>query len=253
MFVTYPPMPSDKSVRIAMWSGPRNISTAMMRAWGNRPDTFVCDEPFYASYLQATERDHPGAAEVISHGEIDARQVIARLIGDVPGGRRIFYQKHMTHHLLPGIDRGWLRQVTNCFLLRDPAEVIISYIKKNDDPTLEDIGFVQQAEIFDWVRQETGTTPPVVDAHDVLEDPRKTLRLLCEAIGVEFMEAMLSWPAGLRATDGIWAQHWYGEVANSTGFRKPSRREPELIPGRLGEVHERSREYYERLYQHRLR
>src|SRR6476646_2765136 len=127
-------MPNNEAVRIAMWSGPRNISTAMMRAWGNRADTFVCDEPFYAYYLQATGRDHPGAAEVISHGETDWGKVIGRLIGDVPGGKRIFFQKQMTHHLLPEIDRGWLSQVTNCFLIRDPANVIISYLKTNDDP-----------------------------------------------------------------------------------------------------------------------
>jgi Sulfotransferase domain len=239
-------------VRIAMWSGPRNISTAMMRSWGNRPDTFVCDEPFYAHYLQATGRDHPGAAEVIAHGETDSRKVIAMLTGPVPGGKRIFYQKQMTHHLLPEIDRGWLGAVTNCFLVRDPAAVIVSYIKKNNDPNLEDIGFVQQAGIFDWVREHTGTVPPVIDARDVLESPAKTLQLLCESIGVEFTEAMLSWEPGLRETDGIWAKHWYGEVESSTGFRKSSWREQEPVPERLRAVHDRSRECYERLYQHRL-
>jgi hypothetical protein len=245
-------MSRNEPVRIAMWSGPRNISTAMMRSWGNRPDTFVCDEPFYAHYLQATGRDHPGAAEVIAHGETDSRKVIVQLTGDVPCGKRIFYQKQMTHHLLPEIDYGWLGAVTNCFLIRDPAEVIVSYIKKNDDPTLEDIGFVQQAEIFDRVREHTGAVPPVIDARDVLENPVKILRALCEAIGVEFTEAMLSWEPGLRATDGIWAKHWYGEVANTTGFRRPARREPAQVPERLGPVYERSREFYVRLYQYRL-
>lgn len=235
-----------------MWSGPRNISTAMMRSWGNRPDTFVCDEPFYAYYLKATGHEHPGAAEVVAHGETDPRKVIAHLTGDVPGGKRIFYQKQMTHHLLPEIDRGWLGTVTNCFLIRDPAEVIVSYIKKNNDPTLEDIGFVQQAEIFDWVRDHTGAVPPVIDAHDVLQDPPKLLRSLCDAIGVEFTDAMLSWEPGLRETDGIWAKHWYGEVESSTGFRKSSRREPEPVPERLRAVHDRSRECYDRLYEHRL-
>ena len=124
----------------------------------------------------------------------------------------------MTHHLLPQIDREWLGSLTNCFLIRDPAEVIASYIRKNDDPTLEDIGFVQQAEIFDWVRERSGVVPPVIDARDVLQDPERMLRLLCEAVGVEFDPAMLSWPPGLRATDGVWAKHWYGEVAKSTGF-----------------------------------
>jgi hypothetical protein len=240
-------------LRIAMWSGPRNISTALMRAWGNRPDTFVCDEPFYAYYLKKTGRDHPGADEVIAAGESDWRKVIAQLTGPVPGGKRIFYQKQMTHHLLPEIDREWLGAVTNCFLIRDPAEVIVSYIKKNDDPTLEDIGFVQQAEIFDWVLEHTGANPPVIDAHDVLENPEKILRLLCDATGVEFTDAMLSWPPGLRETDGIWAKHWYEEVAKSTGFREPSAEKRVEIPQRLRNVHERSRECYDRLHEHRLR
>ncbi len=160
----------------------------------------------------------------------------------------------MTHHLLPEIDRAWLRAVTNCFLIRDPREVIVSYIKKNNDPALEDIGFVQQAEIFDWVRADTGAVPAViVDARDVLENPRRILELLCGAVGVEFNEAMLSWPPGLRETDGIWAKHWYGEVETSTGFRKSPAQEPEPVPEHLREVYERAQECYARLHQYRLR
>lgn len=242
-----------RPVRIAMWSGPRNISTAMMRAWGNRPDTFVWDEPFYAHYLHATGRDHPGAEEVIAHGETDWRKVVQGLTGDVPAGKQIFYQKQMTHHLLPEIDRSWLRAVTNCFLIRDPREVIVSYIKKNNDPTLEDIGFVQQAEIFDWVRAETGAVPAIIDARDVIENPRRILELLCDAVGVEFSEAMLSWPPGLRETDGVWAKHWYGEVETSTGFRKPSHAGAPAVPDRLRQVFERAQECYARLQQYRLR
>src|SRR5436305_2552428 len=172
-------MPRKEPIRIAMWSGPRNISTAMMRAWGNRPDTWVCDEPFYGCYLKATGRPHPAAAEVISCSETDSQKVIAQLIGPIPREKSIFYQKQMTHHLLPGIDRTWLGAVTNCFLIRYPAEVIVSYIRKNNDPALEDIGFVQQADIFDQVHAELGIIPPVVDAGDVLDNPEKILRLLC--------------------------------------------------------------------------
>src|SRR6266513_467344 len=222
--------------RIAMWSGPRNISTAMMRSWGNRPDTFVCDEPFYAYYLQATGREHPGRDEVIERGEIDWRKVVGQLTGEVPTGAPVFYQKQMTHHLLPEIDRGWLDAVTNCFLIRDPGDVIVSYIKKKDDPTLEDIGFVQQAEIFDWVREHTGVIPPVIDARDVLENPERILRLLCDAIGVDFTEAMLSWPPGLRDTDGAWARHWYGEVAKTTSFQ-PYRPSQAKVPAHLKKIH----------------
>jgi Sulfotransferase domain len=234
-----------------MWSGPRNISTAMMRAWGNRPDTCVVDEPFYAYYLKATGKKHPGADEVIATGDTDWRKVVERLTGPIPEGRRIFYQKQMTHHLSPEVDREWLVTVTNCFLIREPREVIVSYIKKQGDPTLEDLGFVQQEEIFDWVCKRTNAIPPIVDAKDVLENSERMLRLLCDAVGIEFSESMLSWPAGLRGTDGIWAEYWYGEVAKTTSFQ-PYRPTDSAVPERFREVHERCRECYERLYQYRL-
>ena len=238
-------------IRIAMWSGPRNISTAMMRAWGNRDDTVVVDEPFYAYYLRATDIAHPGADEVIATGENDWRKVVAYLTGPVPNGKQIFFQKQMTHHLLPEIDREWLAAVINCFLIRDPREVISSYIKKREDPALEDLGFVQQAEIFDFVRTRTNAVPPVVDAKDVLQNPERTLQLLCEAIGVEFSKSMLSWSPGLRDTDGIWAKYWYGEVAKTTSFQPYSLRHYEL-PEKLHELYERCRNCYKKLYQHRL-
>jgi hypothetical protein len=238
--------------RIAMWSGPRNISTAMMRAWGNRADTVVVDEPLYAFYLKATGKKHPVAEEVIAAGETNWRKVAAGLTNDVPKGKRIYYQKQMTHHLLPEVERDWLAHLTNCFLIRDPAEVIVSYIKKNDDPVLEDLGFVQQAEIFEWARERSGFIPPVIDARDVLQDPERMLRLLCGAVGVEFDPAMASWPPGLRATDGVWAKHWYGEVAQSTGFA-PYRTPHAQVPERLREIEARCRESYELLYQYRLR
>ena len=243
---------SDAPIRIAMWSGPRNISTAMMRSWGNRPDTVVCDEPLYAHYLHVTGHDHPGADEVIASGETDWRKVVARLTGPVPVGKQISYQKQMTHHLLPDIDRAWLGAVTNCFLIRDPREVITSYIKKNRDPTLEDLGFVQQAEIFEWVREDANAVPSVVDARDVLENPERMLRLLCRAVGVEFTEAMLSWPPGARETDGVWAKYWYPEVEASTSFR-PYEAKEEKVPERLRTIHEKCVEIYEQLYAHRLR
>jgi hypothetical protein len=239
-------------VRLAMWSGPRNISTAMMRAWGNRPDTSVVDEPFYACYLKATGKRHPGAGEVIAAGETDWRKIVTRLTKEpLPPGKRIFFQKHMSHHLLPEIDREWIVDLTNCFLIRDPSEVILSYIKKNPEPALEDLGFVQQCDIFELVRERTNSIPPVVEAKDILENPRRILRLLCEAIAVEFNKAMLSWPAGLRDTDGIWAKHWYPEVARSTSFQAYQPSEG-AVPERLCEIEQHCRECYERLYQYRL-
>lgn len=239
-------------IRIAMWSGPRNISTALMRAWENRSDTVVIDEPFYAFYLRKTQADHPGAAEIIAQEETDWRKVVARLTSGPAAGRGIVYQKQMTHHLLPEVDREWLLGLTNCFLIRDPAEVIVSYMKKNHEPSALDLGFVQQREIFEWLRARTGATPPVIDARDVLEDPRRTLTRLCEAVGVNFCEAMLSWPAGPRASDGVWAKYWYAEVERSTSFQ-PYRARRTEVPERLRAVQAECAQIYQQLREHRLR
>jgi hypothetical protein len=153
---------------------------------------------------------------------------------------------------LPDVDREWLSGVTNCFLIRDPREVIASYVKKREDPALQDLGFMQQVEIFDFVRAHANSVPPVVDAKDVLENPKRILCLLCEAVGVDFSESMLSWPPGLRETDGVWARHWYGEVAKTTSFQ-PYRPREVKIPVHLQEIHDRCRECYDRLCEYRLR
>ena len=223
----------------------------MMRAWGNRADTAVIDEPFYAYYLERTGKKHPGAAEVIAQGETDWRQIVNQLTTSVPAGKRIFFQKQMTHHLLPEIDREWIADLTNCFLIRDPREVILSYIKKNSEPVLEDLGFVQQCEIFNFVRERNNSVPPVIDAKDVLQNAERTLRSLCNVIGVEFDNAMLSWSPGLRDTDGIWAKHWYDEVARSTSFQ-PYKPRKGNVPDPLREIYEQCRECYQRLYKYRL-
>ncbi len=202
-----------------MWSGPRNISTAMMRAWENRPDTAVIDEPFYAHYLAQTGLDHPGREEVIAAYPTDWRQIVDQITGPVPGGRPIFYQKHMPHHMLPGMDGAWLDQVANVFLIRDPRSVIASYVRKRQTITLEDTGLPQQWALFETVRRRTGSTPPVIDAADVLADPAGALNWLCSLLGVEFDQRMLNWPAGPRPTDGVWAKYWYHAVERSTGFQ----------------------------------
>lgn len=244
-------MSAATPLRLAMWSGPRNISTALMRAWENRPDTAVVDEPFYAFYLNETRADHPAIDEVIAGGETDPRKIVRQLTGPVPEGKRIFYQKQMTHHLLPSLPRDWLAAVTNCFLIRDPADVIASYTKKNHAPSLDDLGFVQQAEIFNAVAGRTGETPPIIDAADVLRDPRRILQLLCDAVGAEFTDAMLSWPAGRRESDGVWAKYWYAEVEQSTGFQ-PFRERHAAVPEALRDVHDRCRDVYDRLHALRL-
>jgi hypothetical protein len=240
------------TLRIAMWSGPRNISTAMMRAWGNRPDTAVVDEPFYACYLAATDADHPGRDEVIASQPTDWREVAAALTGPVPGGTEIFYQKHMTHHMLPGFGRDWLKQVSNCFLIRAPVEVVASYAETRNSPTLEDLGFLQQGEIFDLVAARLGRAPPVVDAADVLRNPAGMMAALCEALGVGFDARMLSWPPGRRVTDGVWAKHWYASVERSSGFN-PLRAGSKPVPRLLEPLVDAAMPVYERLAAHRLR
>jgi hypothetical protein len=238
-------------VRIAMWSGPRNISTAMMRAWENRPDTAVRDEPLYGHYLLATGLDHPGRDAVIAAQPTDWRTVVAALTGPIPDGRAISYQKHMAHHLLPGIDRGWLDRVVNCFLIRNPGDVLASYVRTRDDPTLADLGFAQQVEIFERVGERTGRVAPILEARDVLENPRRMLTLLCEAVGVPFSDRMLSWPAGRRNSDGVWAKHWYASVERSTGFA-PYRPPTEPLADPLRSLADACEPYYRRLYQCRL-
>ena len=239
-----------EGVRIAMWSGPRNISTALMRAWGSRPDTVVCDEPLYAHYLAETGREHPGRGEIIAHHDADWRSVVERLTAPVPGGG-IFYQKHMAHHMLPAMDRDWVLNLRNAFLIRDPVEMLPSLAKVLPDPTLRDTGLEQQVDLFERVQDATGETPPVIDAKDVLLDPKGMLRALCGALDVPFRDAMLVWEPGARATDGIWAKHWYGAVEQSTGF-KPYEPKSEPVPDRLQVLYETCQDYYQQLFTHRL-
>ncbi len=237
--------------RIAMWSGPRNLSTALMRSWGSRADTWVTDEPLYASYLKATGLDHPGREEIVAAYDSDWRRVAAWLTGPVPGGRAIWYQKHMTHHMIPEVGRGWIARLTNCFLIREPGAVILSYARVRSAPTPEDLGFPQQSELFDLVRRETGRVPPVVDSLDLLRDPEAILRRLSAAVGVPFDPAMLCWQPGPRATDGIWSRYWYESVERSTGFGPPRERS-EPVPDERRGLYEACLEHYERLAEHRL-
>ena len=236
---------------IAMWSGPRNISTAMMRSWGNRADTWVVDEPFYAHYLTQTEHDHPGANEIIETYETDWRKVAEQLTGAIPNGKTIYYQKHMTHHMLPHMDKTWLQKVTNCFLLREPHQVVKSFAKVIPNPQIDQTGFPQQLDIFNYVRQQTGTIPPVIDAKDVLLDPHGTLSKLCAALDVPFDEAMLHWSAGKRTTDGIWAKYWYAAVEQSTEFM-PYKADDTPTPEHLQLLADECQVMYDELAQYRL-
>lgn len=209
---------ADPVIRIAMWSGPRNISTAMMRAWENRSDTAIVDEPFYACYLNKTGIIHPMQKEVLASQPQEWQAVIDGALSDVLAPtQRIQYQKHMTQHMVVDIDPEWFASLRHAFLIRHPAHVVYSYGKKRGNVTAADIGFARQRELFEQVR-ELGITPPVIESKDVLINPRATLSKLCIELGVDFDNAMLSWPTGRRDSDGVWAAHWYQNVEKSSGF-----------------------------------
>ncbi len=195
-----------------MWSGPRNLSTAMMYAFGNRADFAVWDEPFYAPYLKATGADHPMRDQIIAAHETDPQIVAKRCLGSIPVQKPHFYMKHMPHHMMEGFPLDWTKDCINIHLIRHPARVIASYGAKRDQMTLEDIGFPQQAALYDKIGGL------VIDSFDIRADPEGMLRKLCNAIDLPFDPAMLRWKAGPRADDGVWAKHWYNAVHQSTGF-----------------------------------
>lgn len=234
-------------LRIAMWSGPRNISTAMMRSFENRDDCAVIDEPFYAAYLAATGIDHPGRNEILASQPRDWREVAAALCSDCPAP--VYYQKHMTQHLLPAMDLAFTAQLRNCFLIRDPRRIIVSYARVRPEFELEELGFPQQQALFERECDRLGQAPPVLDAELTLADPAAVLGQFCTALGLAFDPGMLQWPAGPRDSDGVWAPHWYASVRQSTGFAQPAAQAsaaPALSAAqeRLCEVAQRS---YERL------
>ena len=237
--------------RIAMWSGPRNISTAMMRSFENRPDCAVSDEPFYAAYLYETGLNHPMRGAVIASQPTDWRNVVRRVTGAAPDARPVWYQKHMAHHMLPHYGLEWIDGFENCFLIRDPAFVVASYAAKREEVTAADLGYHRQVEIFDRVADKTGSAPPVVDSVDILKDPPGMLLALCDRIGIPFDTGMLSWPAGKRDSDGVWAAHWYASVDASTGFM-PYQEKTVQVPEHLKPVYEACLEPYNALVTHRL-
>lgn len=260
-----------------MWSGPRNISTALMRSWQARGDTLVTDEPLYAHYLLKTGAPHPGRDEIIAQGETDWRKAVARLTGetdreeglaeganrngagdskgtenrDAPGRKHICYQKHMAHHLLPEMEGPWLDRLRHAFLIRDPAEMAMSLARITANPDPHDTGLPNQCALHRRIAQKTGRPAPVVDARDVLHNPAGVLEKLCEALGVSWTPAMLSWEPGLRTEDGVWARHWYDQVAASTGFRRPAPKKREVPPA-LRTLVETCRPLYEELHRNRI-
>lgn len=241
------------TVRIAMWSGPRNISTAMMRAFENRPDTAVSDEPFYAAYLAQTGLDHPMREEVLASQPTDWREVAQAMAGEGPGAPAVWYQKHMTHHMLPDFGLDWTAACRSAFLIRAPEAVLASYAVKREQVTLADIGFERQRDLFEREADRLGAAPPVVEGRDVLADPRGTLEKLCVALDIPFSEAMLAWPAGRRDSDGVWAPAWYDAVEASTSFGPPrTGATREGLSDDLRRIADAARPHYERLAAFRL-
>jgi hypothetical protein len=241
----------SEGLRLAMWSGPRNISTTMMRAWENREDTVVVDEPLYAHYLIATGVDHPGREEVIASQPGNWRVVAKTLTGPIPDRKPIWYQKHMTQHVLADMSLDWLDTLTNCFLIRRPELVVASFTKVRPDAALWELGFEQQRRIFEHVSQELGEAPLVLDAEDVLKSPKAVLSMFCAKLHIPFSERMQHWPAGPRASDGVWAPHWYAAVERSTGFELYEPRMPKLTDFQRS-LAEKCRPHYDALARYRL-
>ena len=234
-----------------MWSGPRNLSTAMMRSFGSRLDTFVSDEPFYGCFLKDTGADHPMCNEVIAAMDCDWGSVMESLSGPAPNGSPVWYQKQMWHHMTGPIGYDDFAGFTHAFLIREPERMIASYLRKREAAEFKDFGLERQAEFFEREADRLGHAPPVVDSADILGDPPGMLEKLCEALGIAWDPAMLHWQTGIRDTDGVWASHWYDAVAASTGFGEPDDRPVELDDD-ARRVADACRPFYERLAAHRI-
>ena len=237
------------TTRIAMWSGPRNLSTAMMRSFGARADCHVSDEPFYGAYLKHSGADQPMREAVIASMECDWQRVTAGLSG--PCDQPIWYQKHMAHHMIGPVDFADLYGFTHAFLIRAPERVIASYAEKRVTVTPDDLGYARQREWFDREADRLGHAPPVIDSADILRDPAATLPRLCAALGIAWDDAMLQWLAGGRETDGVWASHWYGTVLASTGFASAEKPLP-VLAGAAAQVRDACRPHYDYLAVHKL-
>ena len=203
--------------RIAMWSGPRNLSTALMRSFASRRDCSVIDEPFYASYLKATGIDHPMRRLILDTYNNDPLEVAENCLTS-SSNLKLQYQKHMTHHMIPTFDRSFVHKISNAFLIRSPEKVIKSFGKKIINFNLQDLGYVQQVDLFNMVSNKLGKAPPVIDADDLCANPSAVLFGLCSALGIQYYDEMLKWNAGSHSYDGIWGDYWYSSVNKSSGF-----------------------------------
>ncbi len=242
----------SEPIRIAMWSGPRNISTAMMRAFDARGDCTVVDEPFYAYYLSESGSEHPMGTEVLASQPQDWQAVVAGLMQPIAAGHSIQYQKQMAHHMVGDVGDDWFTRVRHAFLVRNPAEMIASYTEKRGSVVADDLGLARQVAIYKRAAELTGMDAPVIDASDVLKDPEAMLRILCKALGVAASANMTDWQPGRRDSDGVWASHWYNAVEASTGFAPYKEKHVCLSPEQES-VLEQCREDYDFFFSRRLR
>ena len=238
--------------KIAMWSGPRNISTALMRSFENRPDTYVSDEPFYAHYLNITKEKHPMYKEIIHHGNINWDSVVNNIAGDIPYNKNVWYQKHMAQHNLQNKNLNWIKKMENVFLIRNPKEVILSYTKKHELVNILQLGYIQQIYLVNKIESAFSITPIIIDSQDLLQNPKNILKKLCEKCNIPFYNKMLSWPKGARKTDGIWGKYWYAKVENSTHF-SPYIKNNNTLPLQYKKIFLECMDYYAKLYEKRMK
>ena len=236
---------------IAMWSGPRNVSTALMRSFENRSDCFVSDEPFYSYFLYKTRLKHPLSDEIIKSGLTNYNEIIKYITGPIPSLKNIWYQKHMAHHILEGTNIDWIKNMENCLLIRNPSDVILSYSKKNEINSIQQLGYLQQIGIYEMLNKEMGISPTIIDAQDLLRKPKRMLIEMCKNLKIKFDDKMLSWPPGIRETDGIWGKHWYKQVEASRGF-KPYIKTNRIIPLKYQSLYDECIQYYDFLYENRV-
>ncbi|MBT4283952.1 MAG: HAD family hydrolase [Rhodobacteraceae bacterium] len=233
-------------MKIAAWSGPRNLSTAMMYSFGSRSDTIISDEPFYASYLKATNLEHPMRAKILESQSNNPHEIIESCNGPIPLSKGLWYQKHMCTHILDNISLTWAEKYTNIFLIRHPSRVISSYERKRENPTIDDIGFKQQLKIFNSLGGV------VIESSDILKSPEKTLKTLCRHINIKFESRMLSWSKGGHKDEGVWGEHWYNSVHLSSSFGPPEGPIPKLSK-KLIELYEEAIPIYEKLSSHKIK
>ena len=234
-----------------MWSGPRNLSTALMRSFENRTDTAVIDEPFYAHFLKQTNLNHPGRNEIISTLDSNWDNIVLKITGPIPHNKSIWYQKHMAQHNLEGCDLNWIKSFHNCILIRDPKYVIPSYNKEYSLSDEKLLGYCQQLNLIRILEDEEGITPPIFDATDILEKPEQALKKICISVGIRFSQKMLKWPKGKRESDGIWAKYWYRNVENSSGFQ-PFQKKNIVIDKKLIPLYKKCLADYNSMYEKRI-